>query len=116
MEPPSTDGDRLAGPHPPGGWVRTMPLFPYKGRLPTVHPQSYIAPTATVIGDVTLAAEASVWFGAVLRGDVAPIQIGPRSNIQDGCVLHGDTGTPTHLGADCTLGHGAIVHGAHLGD
>jgi carbonic anhydrase/acetyltransferase-like protein (isoleucine patch superfamily) len=52
----------------------------------------------------------------VLRGDVAPISVGPRTNVQDNCVLHGETATPTLLGADCTLGHGAIVHGARLGD
>jgi carbonic anhydrase/acetyltransferase-like protein (isoleucine patch superfamily) len=79
-------------------------------------PTSYVAPTATLIGAVTLAAEASVWFGAVLRGDVAPVVVGPRTNVQDGCVLHGEADTPTILGADCTLGHGAIVHGARLGD
>ncbi len=93
-----------------------MPLYPYKDQRPTLDPSSYVAPTATLIGGVTLGAGASVWFGVVLRGDIAPIWIGPRTNVQDGCVLHGDTGTPTILGADCTLGHGAIVHGARLGD
>jgi carbonic anhydrase/acetyltransferase-like protein (isoleucine patch superfamily) len=93
-----------------------MTLLPYRGRLPICDPRSYCAPTATLIGDVSLAAEASVWFGTVLRGDVAPILIGPRTNIQDNCVLHGDADTPTILGADCTVGHGAIVHGARLGD
>jgi carbonic anhydrase/acetyltransferase-like protein (isoleucine patch superfamily) len=93
-----------------------MPSFPYQGRVPTLHSRSYVAPTAALIGEVTLAEEASVWFGAVLRGDVAPVRVGPRSNVQDNCVLHGEADTPTILGADCTLGHGAIVHGAHLGD
>jgi gamma-carbonic anhydrase len=93
-----------------------MPNFPYQGRLPAIHARSYIAPTAAIIGDVTLAEDASVWFGAVLRGDVAPVVVGPRSNVQDNCVLHGEAATPTILGADCTLGHGAIVHGARLGD
>jgi carbonic anhydrase/acetyltransferase-like protein (isoleucine patch superfamily) len=93
-----------------------MPLYPYQGRRPFLDPTSYIAPTATLIGAVTLEAEASVWFGAVLRGDVAPVIVGPRTNVQDLCVLHGDADTPTILGADCTLGHGAIVHGARLGD
>ena len=93
-----------------------MPLYPYKKETPTLHPTSYVAPTATLIGAVTVDAEASVWFGAVLRGDVAPVRVGPRSNVQDGCVLHGEADTPTILGADCTLGHGAIVHGARLGD
>jgi carbonic anhydrase/acetyltransferase-like protein (isoleucine patch superfamily) len=93
-----------------------MPLYPYRNLRPTLDPTSYLAPTATLIGAVTLAAEASVWFGAVLRGDVAPVVVGPRTNVQDLCVLHGEAGTPTILGADCTLGHGAIVHGARLGD
>jgi carbonic anhydrase/acetyltransferase-like protein (isoleucine patch superfamily) len=93
-----------------------MPLYPYQDQMPTRHPTSYVAPTATLIGAVTLEAEASVWFGAVLRGDVAPVIIGPRSNVQDLCVLHGEAGTPTIVGAGCTLGHGAIVHGARLGD
>jgi carbonic anhydrase/acetyltransferase-like protein (isoleucine patch superfamily) len=93
-----------------------MPLYPYQNVRPDLDPTSYVAPTATLIGAVTLAAAASVWFGAVLRGDVAPVVIGPRTNVQDGCVLHGEADTPTILGADCTLGHGAIVHGARLGD
>jgi carbonic anhydrase/acetyltransferase-like protein (isoleucine patch superfamily) len=93
-----------------------MPLYPYKNATPTLHPTSYLAPTATLIGAVTLEAEASVWFGAVLRGDVAPVRVGPRTNVQDLCVLHGEADTPTLLGADCTLGHGAIVHGARLGN
>jgi carbonic anhydrase/acetyltransferase-like protein (isoleucine patch superfamily) len=93
-----------------------MPIYPYQGRLPVLSARSYVAPTAAIIGDVTLGADASVWFGAVLRGDVAPITVGPRTNVQDNCVLHGEAGTPTILGADCTLGHGAIVHGARLGD
>ena len=93
-----------------------MPFYPYQGRLPTLDPACYVAPTATLIGDVTLAAGASVWFGTVLRGDVAPIWVGPRTNVQDGCILHGEADLPTRLGADCTLGHRALVHGATLGD
>ena len=93
-----------------------MPIYPYQGRRPVLSARGYIAPTAAIIGDVTLAEEVSVWFGAVLRGDVAAITVGPRTNVQDNCVLHGEAGTPTILGADCTLGHGAIVHGARLGD
>lgn len=64
------------------------------------------------MGDVTLEAESSVWFNAVLRGDVAPIVIGARSNIQDGCVLHGDENVPTVLAEGITVGHGAVIHGA----
>ena len=93
-----------------------MPIMPYQGRLPVLPVRGYIAPTAAIIGDVTLGEDASVWFGAVLRGDVAPITVGPRSNVQDNCVLHGEADTPTILGADCTLGHGAIVHACTVGD
>ena len=81
-----------------------------------VHESAYIAPTAIVAGDVSLAAEASVWFGAVLRGDCEAIRVGPRTNIQDNAVLHADYGFPCTLGAGVTVGHGAIVHGATIGD
>lgn len=76
----------------------------------------YIAPTAVVAGDVSLAAQASVWFGAVLRGDCEAIRVGRRTNIQDNAVLHADYGFPCTLGAGVTVGHGAIVHGATIGD
>src|SRR4029077_14631290 len=93
-----------------------MPLYPYRGVWPTVAEDAFIAPTAVLIGDVTVEAGASVWFGAVIRGDVAPIRIGARSNVQDNCVLHADVGIPCKIGADCTLGHGAVVHGATIGE
>jgi len=85
-------------------------------RAEQVHKSVFIARGATVVGDVTLEEESSVWFGAVLRGDCAPIRVGPRSNIQDGCVLHADPGFPCTVGAGVTVGHGAIVHGATVGD
>jgi carbonic anhydrase/acetyltransferase-like protein (isoleucine patch superfamily) len=81
-----------------------------------VHSSAYIAPGAIVIGEVTIAAEASIWFNAVVRGDSEAIEIGPGSNVQDGCVLHADPGRPCKLGQRVTLGHGAIVHGAILED
>lgn len=93
-----------------------MPVLPYRGVWPTIAPDAFIAPTAVVAGDVVIASGASVWFGAVVRGDAAPIRIGERTNIQDNCVLHADEGSPCVIGADCSLGHGAIVHGAVLGD
>lgn len=93
-----------------------MPILPYRGVWPTIAPDAFIAPTAVVAGDVVIASGASVWFGAVVRGDAAPIRIGARTNIQDNCVLHTDEGSPCVVGADCSLGHGAIVHGATLGD
>ncbi len=77
-----------------------------------VHSTAFIAPGAVVLGDVTLAEHSSVWFHAVLRADVAPIVVHAGTNVQDGCVLHGDVGFPTTLHAGVTVGHGAIVHGA----
>lgn len=85
------------------------------GRAPEVAPDAWVAPDANVIGDVVLGAQASVWFGATLRGDNERIAIGARSNVQEGCVLHTDIGHPLTVGADCTVGHGAILHGCTLG-
>lgn len=76
----------------------------------------WIAPTASVIGRVRLERDASVWFGAVLRGDNELILIGEGSNIQDGCVLHTDMGSPLTVGAHCTIGHKAMLHGCTIGD
>lgn len=77
---------------------------------------AFIAPTAAVMGQVTLGEDASVWYGAVVRADVERVEIGPRTNIQDGAVLHADPGAPTVIGPDVTVGHGAIVHGAMIGE
>ncbi|MEM7295214.1 MAG: gamma carbonic anhydrase family protein [Pseudomonadota bacterium] len=76
----------------------------------------WIAPDANVIGAVTLGAAASVWFGATVRGDNEPIEIGAGSNIQEDCVLHTDMGHPLIVGAGCTIGHKAILHGCEIGD
>lgn len=76
----------------------------------------YIHPTAVVLGRVTLAEDTSVWPTAVIRGDVEQITIGPRSNVQDGAVIHADPGIPTIVGADCVIGHRAVVHGTVLED
>ena len=75
----------------------------------------YIAHNATLTGDLTLGADASFWFNAVVRGDVAPVSIGKRTNVQDGVVVHCDTDVPNVIEDDVTIGHGAIVHGAHVG-
>jgi len=85
-------------------------------RAEQVHPTAFIARGAVVVGDVTLEEASSVWFNAVLRGDCAPIRVGARSNIQDGCILHADPGFPCTLGEGVTVGHGAVVHGATVGD
>jgi carbonic anhydrase/acetyltransferase-like protein (isoleucine patch superfamily) len=74
----------------------------------------FIAPTAAVIGDVTLGSESSIWFGAVLRGDSDQIKVGKRTNIQDNAVVHCDPSDPAIIGDDCIIGHCAIVHGARL--
>jgi carbonic anhydrase/acetyltransferase-like protein (isoleucine patch superfamily) len=89
----------------------------FKGIRPKVHPDAILLDPCTVIGDVEIAAEASVWFGAVIRGDVGPVRIGARSNVQDGALLH-ETSDYSHciVGEDVTIGHGAIVHGAILKD
>lgn len=77
---------------------------------PTIHPSTYIARGAQVIGDVRLAASASIWYNAVLRGDINYIDIGPRTNIQDGSILHVTNTTPCVVGADVTVGHNANLH------
>ena len=77
---------------------------------------AFIADSAVIRGDVTIRAESSVWFGAVIRGDAEKIHIGHSTNVQDGCILHADPGYPCVLGDRVTLGHGAIVHGASIED
>jgi carbonic anhydrase/acetyltransferase-like protein (isoleucine patch superfamily) len=87
-----------------------MPLF-------TQTPGNYFkANSAVITGDVTVGELCSFWFNAVVRGDVAPVTIGRRTNVQDGVVVHCDTGVPNVIGEDCVIGHNAIVHGAHVGD
>ncbi len=95
-----------------------MPLYSLAGRRPQLPPEGHywIAPDASVIGDVRLGREVGVWFGAVLRGDNEPIVVGARTNIQDLVTLHTDMGSPLEIGEDCTVGHGAILHGCAIGD
>ena len=78
--------------------------------------ECWVATTATVTGEVDLAPDVNVWYGASLRGDEAPIRIGARTNLQDNCVAHCDPGEPLTVGEDCTIGHGAILHGAKIGN
>lgn len=80
------------------------------------HPDSWVAPNATLIGKVRLQAGASVWFGAVLRGDNELIDIGENSNVQDGTVMHTDTGIPLTIGKNVTIGHNVMLHGCSVGD
>ena len=86
-------------------------ILPYEGRVPRIAPTAFVAPTATVIGDVTIGDEASVWFGAVLRGDVGRIEVGARANIQDNAVLHTTNRIPTVVEDGVTIGHGAVLEG-----
>jgi carbonic anhydrase/acetyltransferase-like protein (isoleucine patch superfamily) len=93
-----------------------MPIFPYNGTWPTIAENVFVAPTAAIIGNVTIHSGASIWYNTVVRGDTGPIVIGSRTNIQDNCTLHLDADAPLTIGEDCTIGHNAIVHGATLGD
>ena len=95
-----------------------MPLFALGGVSPVVPAggQFWIAPGAYVIGKVRLEAAVSIWFGAVLRGDIEEILVGARSNVQDGSLLHTDAGFPLTIGPDCAIGHHAILHGCKIGE
>jgi len=93
-----------------------MPLYAFAGQQPQIADDAWVAPSADLIGEVCLAALASVWFGAVIRGDNTPILIGARSNIQEGAALHSDPGAPLTIGEDCTVGHHAVLHGCTLGN
>jgi len=81
-----------------------------------IHPTAYIAPTASIMGDVTLGAEASVWYGAVVRGDMAPIVIGAQTNLQDGSIVHVDEDMPCTVGDRVGVGHRVVLHGCTVGD
>lgn len=92
-----------------------MPLFSFEGLAPTVHPEAFIAPTATLVGDVRVEAHASIWYGAVLRADFGPIIVREGANVQDGSVLHGGDDPITEIGAGATVGHLCVVHGCVIG-
>jgi carbonic anhydrase/acetyltransferase-like protein (isoleucine patch superfamily) len=93
-----------------------MALYRLDDRVPRIHDSAWVADSATVLGDVELEADASVWFGAVLRGDTDRIRIGRRSNVQDGSVVHADDGIATTVGDDVTIGHLVMLHGCSIGD
>jgi len=92
-----------------------VPLFAFEDLTPDVSPDAWIAPNATLIGDVRVEAEASIWYGAVLRADLGPILIRRGANVQDGSVLHGGDDPPTEVGEGATIGHLCVVHGAVIG-
>lgn len=91
-------------------------MSPFPWPEPQIHSEAWVADSAVVIGDVHLAAGASLWPLAVARGDLCPIRVGEGSNVQDGAVLHGDPDQPVLIGSDVTVGHRAVVHGARLED
>jgi carbonic anhydrase/acetyltransferase-like protein (isoleucine patch superfamily) len=91
-------------------------ILPFDGRLPDVHETAWIAGSAALIGEVRVDADASVWFGAVLRGDIDEIVLGPGSNLQDNVVVHTEAGSPALVGANVSVGHGAVVHGCTIED
>ncbi|MFD2828955.1 gamma carbonic anhydrase [Corticicoccus populi] len=91
-------------------------ILDYNGSTPQIHKSAFIAPNATVIGDVEIAENASVWFGSVLRGDIAPIKIGRNSNVQDLSVLHESTDMPLIIGDNVTVGHKVTLHSCTIRD
>ena len=95
-----------------------MPLYSLDGTAPETPPEGqwWLAPDAHVIGRVRVAKDVGIWFGSVLRGDNEWIEIGEATNIQEGCVLHTDMGAPLKVGAGCTIGHRAILHGCTIGE
>jgi carbonic anhydrase/acetyltransferase-like protein (isoleucine patch superfamily) len=100
-----------------------MSLLSFEGKTPRVDPTAFVAPGAQLIGDVDIAAEASIWFNCVLRGDVNRIRVGARTNVQDGSVIHVDSpkagepaGNPTLIGEEVLIGHLAMIHGCTLHD
>ena len=89
-------------------------IIEYNRIVPTIGRNVFIAPTAIVIGDVTIGDGASIWFNTVLRGDMAPIRIGADTNIQDNCTVHTDYGKPANVGEQVTVGHNAVIHGCTI--
>ena len=91
-------------------------IYQLNHQIPKIGKDAYVAPSADVIGSVILGAEASVWFGAVLRGDNDVITVGERSNVQDNSVIHVDKGVPVSVGSDVSIGHSVVIHGCSIGD
>ncbi|MFT4028650.1 MAG: gamma carbonic anhydrase family protein [Protaetiibacter sp.] len=91
-------------------------ILPFDGREPSIDDSAWVAPNATIVGDVVLHPDSSVFYGAVLRADLASITLGAGSNLQDNVVVHVDHGVPTTIGAGVSVGHGAVVHGCTVED
>lgn len=92
-----------------------MPIYAVGEKIPRIHPSAFIAPTATVVGDVTIHAGASIWYNAVVRGDTSYVVIGRGANVQDGAVVHSRAGNPALIGEEVSIAHGCVVHGATIG-
>ena len=92
-----------------------MTGLPYLDRNPALHATVFLADGARVVGDVEMGEQSSVWFNAVVRGDTSTVRVGTRTNIQDGAVVHTDTGKPVSIGDECTVGHNAVIHGCTIG-
>ena len=93
-----------------------MVSFEFEGKRPSVHPDAFVAPTATLVGNVTVEAGASVWYGAVLRADICTIVVREGANVQDNSVLHAAPGETLVIGRNATVGHGCVVHGKEVGE
>lgn len=93
-----------------------MAIYELNGDAPLIADSAWVADSAQVMGNVTLAADVSIWFGAVVRGDTETIRVGQRTNIQDLSVLHADVGMPLTVGDDVTVGHKVMLHGCTIGD
>lgn len=91
-------------------------IYALDGIAPQIDPTAWVAPGSHIIGRIVLMPEVSVWFNVTMRGDNEPITIGHGSNVQENCVLHTDTGYPLTVGANCTIGHKAMLHGCTIGD
>jgi carbonic anhydrase/acetyltransferase-like protein (isoleucine patch superfamily) len=93
-----------------------VPLFSFEGLAPRVHPGAFVAPTATLVGDVIVEEGASIWYGAVIRADYAPVILRRGANVQENSLVHGPPGLTTDIGPGVTVAHGCVVHGATLGE
>jgi len=91
-------------------------IVPIRGRAPSLHADSWVAPNASLIGQVSVGARASIWYGATLRAEAEPIDIGAGTNIQDGVTIHVDPGFPVRIGANVSVGHNAVLHGCDVED
>lgn len=93
-----------------------MPIYAVGDKVPQIDPTAFIAPTATVVGDVRIGARASIWYGAVVRGDTSYAVIGEGANIQDNAVVHGRADQPALIGKEASVAHNAVIHGAEIGE